>query len=215
MKPIEIKEFTEMLAGVHEFYSKPMSEFATGVWIQAMQAYDLAAVKDALGRHAMNPDSGQFMPKPADVVRMIDGGTADSALVAWSKFDRAVRSVGPYMSVAFDDPIIHRIIEDMGGWTSFDKKTEDEWPFLRNEFTTRYRGYLGRRVAVECKPKMLGMIDADRESKGLAHDPKFLRLIGDKQKAAEVMRLGTHTPSIGISSVADTGLRLVGGGRHE
>lgn len=211
MKPHEIKEFTELLAGVHEFYGKQMSEFATDVWIQAMGGYDLAAIRDALGRHAMNPDSGQFMPKPADVVRMIDGGTADSALVAWSKFDKAVRSVGPYMSVAFDDPIIHRVIEDMGGWTGFDKKTEDEWPFLRNEFTTRYRGYSGRRVAVECKPKMLGMIDADRESKGLPHDSKFLRIIGDKEKAAEVMRLGVSVPSIGISSPVETGLRLVGG----
>lgn len=213
MNPNEIEEFTELLAGVHEFYGKQMSSFSTDVWIQAMQGYDLAAIRDALGRHAMNPDSGQFMPKPADVVRMIDGGTADSALVAWSKFDKAVRSVGPYMSVAFDDPIIHRIIEDMGGWTSFDRKTEDEWPFIRNEFTTRYRGYSGRRVAVECKPKMLGMIDADRESKGLPHDSKMLRLIGDQAKAAEVMRLGTSAPSIGISAVADAGLRLIGGGQ--
>lgn len=212
MKPTDIEEFTNLLAGVHEFYGKKMSVFSTDVWIQTMQGYDLAAIRDALGRHAMNPDSGQFMPKPADVVRMIDGGTTDSALVAWSKFDKALRSVGPYMSVAFDDPIIHRVIEDMGGWTSFTMKTEEEWPFISNDFVKRYRGYSGRRITVECKPKMLGMIDADRESKGLNHDPKFLRLIGNKKKAVEVMRLGVSVPSIEIST-ENIDLKLLTGGQ--
>ena len=212
MQSTDFEQFSATITGVYQFYGKEASSFALDVWWQAMRGYDLVAVKDALGRHAMNPDTGQFLPKPADVVRMIDGGTADSALVAWSKFDRAVRSVGPYMSVAFDDKIIHRVIEDMGGWTSFERKTEDEWPFLRNEFTTRYRGYAGRRAAIEFKPKLIGMIDADRESQGMPHDDRYLRLIGDKEKAAEVMRLGVSTPSIGIGQIGESGLRLLAGG---
>ena len=208
----EIEEFTELLASVYAFYGKPMSQFATDVWIQAMRGYSLEAIRDALGRHAMNPDSGQFLPKPADVVRMIDGGTVDSALVAWSKFDRAVRSVGPYMTVVFDDPIIHRVIEDMGGWTAFATKTDDEWPFIKNEFTNRHRGYSLRGGVPTYPPKLLGLIDADRAAHNLPHDDRYLRLIGDKGKAAEVMRLGVSTPSIGISQIGESGLRLLAGG---
>lgn len=208
----EKERFVELIAGVHEFFGKPMSRFSLEVWTNAMRGYDLAAVSDALSRHTMNPDSGQFMPKPADVVRMIDGGTADSALVAWSKFDKALRSVGSYMTVAFDDPIIHRVIEDMGGWTSFDLKTEDEWPFVKNEFATRYRGYAGRRASFAYKPKLLGRIDSDRESKGLAHESRNLRTIGDQRRAIEVMRLGCNTPAIGIGQVAESTLLLLAGG---
>ncbi len=208
MKPNETEAFVEILAGVHEFYGKPMSGFAVEVWIKSMQGFDLTAIRDAFGRHAMNPESGQFLPKPADVVRMIDGGTADSALVAWSKFDRAVRSVGAYMSVVFDDPIIHRVIEDMGGWTGFATKQDDEWPFLRNEFVTRYRGYAQRRASIEFKPKMLGLIDAERALQGLVDDHQNTRLIGLPAKASEVMRLGTNTPSIGITSFAESGFAL-------
>ena len=204
------KEFEMLLNGIYEFYNKKPNDFVRDVWWAAMRGYDYDAVRDAMNRHLMNPDSGQFLPKPADIVKMIDGGTADSALVGWSKFDKAVRSVGPYMSIVFDDPIIHRVIEDMGGWTSFATKTDDEWPFIKNEFVTRYRGYSTRKVAIEYKPKMLGMIDADRESKGLAHDANVLRLVGDVAKAADVMRLGNSSPSIGISTVHQAGLKLIG-----
>ena len=67
---------------------------------------DLRAVADALNRHAVNPDNGQFLPKPADIVRLINGNTVDRALVAWSTVERAIRSTGPYQSVVFDSPEI-------------------------------------------------------------------------------------------------------------
>src|SRR5689334_9899663 len=90
--------FTTRLQCVYDFYGKELSEFALEVWWEAMRPYDFTAVKDALNRHAVNPDNGQFPPKPADVVKLIGGGTQDAALVAWSKVDKAIRHVGPYQS---------------------------------------------------------------------------------------------------------------------
>lgn len=106
-----------------------------------MKPFDLAAVKDALNRHCVNPDNGQFMPKPADVVKLLQGSSQDGALVAWAKVDRAVRQVGTYSTVVFDDPIIHRVVQDMGGWVALGDKREKEWPFVAKEFENRYRGY--------------------------------------------------------------------------
>ncbi len=57
---------------------------------------------------------------------MLGGSTQDAALAAWSKVDRAVREVGPYQSVAFDDALIHRVLFEMGGWIPLGSKTEDE-----------------------------------------------------------------------------------------
>lgn len=204
--------FIEMLSGIYEFYGKKLTAPVIGIWLQAMRGYDLHAISDALGRHAMNPDSGQFLPKPADVVRMIDGGTVDSALVAWSKFDRAVRSVGPYMTVVFDDPIIHRVIEDMGGWTAFATKTDDEWPFIKNEFANRHRGYSLRGGVPTYPPKLLGLIDADRAANNLPHDPINTRLIGNPAQAEAVLRGGINAPAIGISKPTGAVLRLVSNG---
>lgn len=71
MKPSEFEEFTQLLTAIAELYGKTLSEWAQSLYWNALQQYDLGIVREALNRHVKNPDSGQFMPKPADVVRMM------------------------------------------------------------------------------------------------------------------------------------------------
>ena len=120
----EFEKFHDGMVGVMSFYGKDLSRFALDVWWSALRNYDLAAVTQAFNRWLSNPDQGQFQPKPADVIKMLSGSTQDKAFAAWAKVDRAVRSVGAYASVAFDDPIIHRVIHDMGGWVGLGKKSK-------------------------------------------------------------------------------------------
>lgn len=107
--------FFALVADVYAFYSKNTSRFALKVWWDALKPFDFDAVNQALGMHCMNPDNGQYLPKPSDVVKLLRGSSQDSALEAWTKVDTAVRTVGTYSSVSFDDPIILRVLQDMGG----------------------------------------------------------------------------------------------------
>ena len=108
--------FAELLGGVFELYGREASPFAMQVWWEALRPFDFSAIRMAFSRHVQNPDVGQFPPKPADVLRMLGGTTQDKALQAWAKVDKAVRHVGTYQTVVFDDPLIHRVLHDMGGW---------------------------------------------------------------------------------------------------
>lgn len=198
MRPSDSVQFRELISGVYDFYGKEVTPFALGVWWESMKHYDLAAVRDALSRHAMNPDKGVFLPKPADVVRMIAGGTVDSALVAWSKVDRAIRTVGTYATVVFDDPLIHRVVQDMGGWIEFGRKTEDEWPFVRNEFTNRYRGFAERSETPDYPKTLTGISAAENSAANLKHMPD-VRLIGDATVARSVMSGGTDRPLLAVT----------------
>lgn len=212
MLPNEFAAFRDLMKGVHDFYAKDLSEFAMSVWWESMRQYDLPAVQQAMNRHVMNPDAGQFMPKPADVVRMLGGTTADAALRAWAKVDRAVRQVGPYASVAFDDALIHRVLHDMGGWVGLGQKSEDEWPFVAREFETRYRGYAMRNERPEYPPVLIGLAEAENGTRGMRSEPP--RLIGDAEKARIVLSGGTTRPLIGFT-IGDAlpsagGLRLIG-----
>ena len=214
MRTDELSDFADLLAGVMDLYGKPISEFATQVWWEAMRPYDLRAVRLAFSRHVQNPDTGQFAPKPADVIRMLGGTTQDSALRAWAKVDKVVRHVGPYASVAFDDPLIHRVLHDMGGWVGLSSKSEDEWPFVAKEFENRYRGYAMRNERPEYPPVLTGIAEAENVRRGLVSDPP--RLIGDAEKAEAVMQGGTDRPLIGFSTagaaalgVADNKMRVV------
>jgi hypothetical protein len=185
MQSTDNQAFKAVLHGVHDFYGKELSPFAIGVWWEAMRPFDYVAVKDALNRHCVNPDNGQFAPKPADIVRLIGGGTQDAALIAWSKVLRAALEVGTYQTVVFDDPIIHAVIADMGGWPAIGCIKDDERPFRGKEFETRYRGYR-LKSSVESFPKMLpGLIDQGNLSKG--HMPQEPVLIGNPAAAKRVL----------------------------
>ena len=188
MKNEDQSKFVNLISGVHAFYRQDVSDFSIQIWWQAMKPYDYDAVADALNRHCINPDTGQFMPKPADAVRMLQGSSKDSSLVAWSKVDRAVRTVGTYESVIFDDPLIHRVITDMGGWVKLGTKTEDEWPFTANEFSNRYKGYSSRSERPDYLPVLVGLSQSQNAQAGFASLPP--RLIGDPAKARRVYENG-------------------------
>ena len=209
MQLSDIDRFRELIAGVHDFYGKDLSDFAMSVWWEAMKPYDISAVSTAMSRHLANPDSGQFLPKPADVVKMLGGRTQDRALMAWAKVDKAVRSIGPYESVAFDDPIIHRVIHEMGGWVGFGQKTEDEWPFVGKEFENRYRGYAMRGEIPEYPRLLIGVSQAHNERNNHKVDPP--RLIGNVEQAEAVLIGGRDNVSlIGNSRASDSVMKLIG-----
>lgn len=167
MEEQDRKDFFNLVADVYGFYRTDCTKFALNVWWESCRQFNFSAVRDAFNRHAMNPDNGQFCPKPADLVKLIGGGTQDGALVAWSKVNKAIRSIGPYQTVVFDDPIIHKVISDMGGWISLGNLTEEELPFKAKEFENRYRGYRIRGEISEVPEKLIGLADADRIARGL------------------------------------------------
>lgn len=76
----DYEEFSGMVGAITELYGRAASEFAITIWWGALRQYDLAAVRQAFDRHVRNPDTGQFAPKPADLIRMMGGTTQDSAL---------------------------------------------------------------------------------------------------------------------------------------
>lgn len=200
MRAEELREFRELLEGALAFWGQSVSEFALSVWWQAMQPYGLAAVRQAFSRHAMNPDNGQFAPKPADIVRMLGGTSSDQALQAWAKVDRAVRHIGTYQSVAFDDALIHRVMQDMGGWIALGMKTEDEWPFVAREFENRYRGDAMRGERPDYPPTLIGLAEAHNAKEGFKSVGPIL--IGDAERAQKVMLGGTNKPAISFTPVS-------------
>lgn len=199
MKQQDFDEFCEMLDLVAEQHNKRLSDGLKMLYWQGLSDFDIEAVKQAAYRHLRNPDTGQFMPKIADFIRMLQGTTQDSALVAWAKVDKAVRQVGTYVDVVFDDPIIHRVIHDMGGWIGLGNKNTEEWPFVAKEFETRYRGFKQKIDIPDYPPKLIGIATAHNEQKGLPVDPPML--IGNELRARQVFNGGSDKPSIGFKKM--------------
>ena len=154
-----------------DYYNREISTGVIDLYWQALRRYDIEAIEVAIHRHLSNPDSGQFMPKIADIVRMIEGTTQDSAARAWSLLEEALQRVGTYRDIVFPDPIIHRVVHDMGGWISFGQKPVKEWPFVAKDFQERYRAYRGRGD-IPAYPKVLtGIVNGTNRSGGYELDP--------------------------------------------
>lgn len=197
----DYQPFTDMLQAIADLYGKRLTEFSIGIYWNALRHVDLAVVREAMNRHVRNPDNGQFMPKPADLIRMMEGSTQDKALQAWVKVDKALRTVGPHQSVVFDDPLIHRVISEMGGWISLGPRTDEQWPFVAREFEQRYRTFASRGEKPEYPPVLIGQAEAENTRNGLGQEPPVL--IGDADGALAVMQAGTSAPSLGLQRLSN------------
>lgn len=201
MRDQDRQNFTALLNGILvEIYQRaPLSAEALSVWFNTLKAYDFAAVREALARHMTSPEGGQFAPKPADVIRHLDGSSQARAQQAWAKVMHAVGRVGQYQSVVFDDPVIHRVIADMGGWPALCcTDAEKELPFRAREFEQRYAGYLLRALGAypRCLPGLA-------EVHNSAHNHKVAQpiLIGDTEAAKRVLAAGSNTPNIVVATL--------------
>ena len=173
-------QFAALMTGIAELYQKKISNTMLNIYWRALKRFDLCDVQRAVDAHVIDPEAGQFMVKPSDVVRHIEGNAETIALLAYSKVESTVRHIGSYTSVAFDDPIIHSVIEEMGGWVRFCTIKTEAVPFQTNEFIRRYQGHL-----------LIRRPDYPRYLPGIFDNPEKLPvLVGDKKKAKEVMKGG-------------------------
>lgn len=191
MQSKDLGKFSILMAGIGELYGKNISSQLIDIYWQVLNQYELIDIQKAFQSHVQNPDCGQFFPKPADIVRFIEGSGETKALLAWAKVERAVIQIGSYQSVVFDDPLIHAVIENMGGWVKLCSMKNEQMPFYANEFQKRYLGYVNKKPARH--PKYLwGISECNNAKNGFEINPPIL--IGDVSKAKEVLESGGGVP---------------------
>lgn len=185
------KPFLEWLTLLAESFNRKVSSLLLETYWQCLKSYPFAQVKQAILNTLQNPDRQKWgMPTPADLIVLIQGDSHSHARNAWSQVVAAIRTVGRYDSVVFDNPIIQCVIQDMGGWVYLCQQPEKELPFLRHEFEKRYRDYQGK--ALPSYPGSLkGSLEHDNQVQGFSHTPPDPILIGDVKKALVVYTKGT------------------------
>lgn len=103
-----------------------------------------------------------------------------------------------------------------GGWPPFGQKTEEDWPFVANEFRQRYHGIKSRGLSGPYPPYLPGNIELEN---GCKYDPAWYRergltapsptAIGDKDVAMQVIAGGSNQPIVGIETIGDVTAQLV------
>ncbi len=191
MQQSDRRQFIALMADIGERYGKCISEPLMGIYWQALACFEWEDVENALQAHIHNPDTRQFFPKPLDIVRFIEGSGETKALRAWTIVQKAICRVGVYQSLAFDDALIHAVIEDMGGWVHLCSMTLEDAPFRALEFQKRYLSFVIQKP--KRYPRYLFGINEIENTKNnyLISGPL---LIGDVERAKAVMRGGGGVP---------------------
>jgi len=194
-------QFATLMTSLSDYYGKEISDGVIDVYWNSLKVYEFADIRKAAWAHVQNPDtSGSFLPKVSEFVKMMQGSTGDQSAIAWSKAEEAVRRAGPYQDVVFDDAIIHRVLADMGGWIWLCSQDDKAWPFIGNDFKTRYKGYRMRGEIPDYAPVMIGQANAHNYMAAVNFKFKPI-LIGDPAKAQAVMAGGTSDPLIQMQHI--------------
>ena len=164
-------DFAQLVTDVLAYYRQDASRFVLDLWWNACKTFDFEQIQKAMQRHATDPEHGQFAPKVADIVRILSGTATDRAALAWGKCLEAMSSVGAYTDVVFDDPAIHAVVEDLGGWPKLCRTEMTELGYVRHRFCESHRAYTGR-----------GQFDYPR------------RLGGDRSPDSEYEKVGLKLP---------------------
>ena len=190
----EKRRFAMLMTGLSDYYRQEVSKTVLGIYFRGLREFEYEDIERAVDAHMLNPDTaGSFMPKLNELAKMIQGSTSDQSALAWSKAEEAVKRAGPYQDVVFDDAIIHRVLSDMGGWIWLCSQDDKAWPFVGNDFKTRYKGYRMRGEIPGYAPVMIGQANAHNSKAAVNFIWKPI-LIGDQVKASAVMKGGTTAP---------------------
>ena len=206
MQSSDKRDFMSALEATYEIYhpnEKPSTAMLT-MYFSALSHLTLDDFKAGVNIHVRDTDQGQFMPKPADILRGIQGNKGTQAEQAWTKVDKAIRCVGGNQTVVFDDRLIHAVIEDMGGWITLSSCDSKEYPFKHNEFVKRYSGFINK-APERIPPKLIGAEEMHNAGEGLTRFIPKPVLIGNQEEALQVLQNENGSGRVGITSMQDLG----------
>ena len=192
------KDFMEFWKSVmQDDYDKPISPVGLMRAFKNLERFEFADVERAVQIH-QNSEAGKFRVTPSHVVTILEGAGEILAARAYERLVNAVSTLGAYEDVVFDDPIIHAIVRDEGGWIKMCEITDKDLPFFKNRFLKLYMALKERRVFDY--PKMLTGISNAQNSGKLDNDGKPIAvippsLVGDRDKAKQVYQLGQERKS--------------------
>ena len=182
--------FAQLITEVLAYYRQDASRFVLDLWWNACRGFELEQLRQAIQRHCTDAERGQFAPKVADVAKMLQGTATDRAALAWGKVLGAMSSVGAYQDVVFDDPAIHAVIEDLGGWPKVCRTRTEELGYVQHRFTESHRAYCGSG-AFDFPRRLSGERSADSEYEKMGLKPPALAVVGDRAAARKVYRQGS------------------------
>lgn len=152
--------FRDMMMAAGEVYGREITKPLLQMYFAALAPASIEQVQAAMMAHMQNPDSGQFFPKPADIIKQMTGTTKqqeaaieDRASLAWACVERDIRRIGSYGTLKLEDKQGMAAVKAMGGWQSICQTEISKMEWRRKEFIRMYETF--ERTPLEALPSSL------------------------------------------------------------
>lgn len=176
-KTLFSKEFLTLC----EMVEKTPSEGLTSMYYEALKNLSDDDFKRAVST-VISSKTFNKLPMPGELLSAVNGNPEDAALLALEKVEKAIREIGAYDTVIFDDPVIHAVIEALEGWEKICHMPLDEWKWVRKDFIKLYQA-IGRNMGGRIVPtKLIGIHEFQNSQKGYKR-PQEPKYIGNEAKA--------------------------------
>ncbi|MDQ8040106.1 MAG: DUF6475 domain-containing protein [Rickettsiella sp.] len=169
MNSTDRMEFTQGLMMLAEIYNRKLSELLLQTYWNCLKPYSLELFKSSLESFLRDPDYAlKGFPSPSAWIKAIEGDSASKSLTAWTQVVQAIRCIGHYESVVFSDSLIHKVIQEMGGWILLCRQSERELSFSQKEFERRYRKYAAFKKKIVAPDYLPGQIEHQNRARGFS-----------------------------------------------
>lgn len=160
MRNEDKRAFFDLMMAAGEVYGREVTQPMAAIYFSALANVSIEQAQEAMMTHMQNPDSGQFFPKPADIIKQMTGTTKqqdaaieDKAAIAWACIERDIRRIGSYGTLKLDDKQALATVKAMGGWQSICQTETSKMEWKRKEFIRMYETF--ERMPLEALPNSL------------------------------------------------------------
>ena len=166
MNDSDKKEFATQMMLIAEIYDKPVSKEKMKIYFATLKEYSIDQVKHGIQLHMADTEQGQFFPKPANIIKHIEGqlpSVIDRAEIAWLEVENAIRFIGSYGTLKLQDKIAVAAVKSLGSWSDLCSTNIDKMQWKKKEFINAYE--LLSNTPLEMLPRSLHGIEDIKNAK--------------------------------------------------
>lgn len=201
--------FASALIATASVFDKAITPQLTEIYFRTLASFTFEEVERGISQ-AMK--TLRFFPKPAELIDAITGGQValeDRAHVEATRVLTAIKEVGTYESVYFDDPVTQAVIaQHFGGWHRLADMREDGEKWFIKDFAKAYASFA--RAGIKENSALPGRAEINNNFRGYEHRGRPA-IIGNPETVGRMLEAAKLRPKqpLAITRV-EPGLRSLG-----
>ncbi|MES2218944.1 MAG: hypothetical protein V4501_11100, partial [Pseudomonadota bacterium] len=115
MRKEDENKFGQLMSTIAAHYKSELSVLIIDMYWESLKQYTYEEVRDATFTHLKDVEKGQFMPKIADLIGIIQTSKGTDSKTAWLEVMNEIRRVGSYSAPNVPERSLEAI-RRIGGW---------------------------------------------------------------------------------------------------